>query len=532
MTAVLHPARARRMVAKMPPQPHHDAVLRPLGGLGQGQVLIVSYSEPSYLDALFADLSASDWQDRLVRRQDFARDINGVPRLSPPVHARTNVVLYELACRMPGSPPVAPSKIESMGFVLRRHGQGNTRLAWRKQHGKPLGWHAVSLPAGPEPDPDPARQMMLAPGTTDAALHAVARLRNASGLPQEEVLLLHRAPPDICAKLGKTVLFATLPLASSERSPAAGDAVDYANLAPSDAALLDSHLSRFLRQGGDIPFLKGGQRLEPGWRPAQDAADPAMRDIAEFLRQCQNELGLASGSPAANSLLASLNSVYLPLAETSGGTVTQSILAGTWLLDAGPILLGEASNRTGTFMPLCWPARSASLAQTLTAKAKASLSERARQFQPDTPKFDRPGWLYSVKPFVRLSHGPQCPVRLVWGEASRSFKIRPWWDSDAPPVKIGLPDIGDLRNVKPNVAFEMPPMLANLLTQDPKKLADGEGSTPSGIGLGWLCSFSLPIITICAFIVLNIFLQLFNIIFSWLLWIKICIPIPVPKEGE
>jgi len=55
---------------------------------------------------------------------------------------------------------------------------------------------------------------------------------------------------------------------------------------------------------------------------------------------------------------------------------------------------------------------------------------------------------------------------------------------------------------------------------------DGGG----GVGLGWLCSFSLPIITLCAFIVLNIFLQLFNIIFFWMFYIKICIPIPIPKK--
>jgi hypothetical protein len=79
--------------------------------------------------------------------------------------------------------------------------------------------------------------------------------------------------------------------------------------------------------------------------------------------------------------------------------------------------------------------------------------------------------------------------------------------------------------VKPNVAFEMPPELANLLQGDMKKLKDGEGST-AGLDLGWICSFSIPIITICAFIVLNIFLSLFNLIFGWLAFIKICIPVP------
>ena len=74
----------------------------------------------------------------------------------------------------------------------------------------------------------------------------------------------------------------------------------------------------------------------------------------------------------------------------------------------------------------------------------------------------------------------------------------------------------------------MPPAIANLLKGDMKKLAEGEGST-DGLQIGWLCSFSIPFITICAFIVLNIFLSLFDIIFRWMMFIKVCIPIP--KKG-
>jgi hypothetical protein len=61
-----------------------------------------------------------------------------------------------------------------------------------------------------------------------------------------------------------------------------------------------------------------------------------------------------------------------------------------------------------------------------------------------------------------------------------------------------------------------------------KKLAEGEGST-SGLEVGWICTFSLPIITLCAFIVLNIFLSLFDLFLRWMMFIKICIPIP--KKG-
>jgi len=72
------------------------------------------------------------------------------------------------------------------------------------------------------------------------------------------------------------------------------------------------------------------------------------------------------------------------------------------------------------------------------------------------------------------------------------------------------------------------------LQKDPKSSVKGEDSAGGGVGLGlmWLCSFNIPIITLCAFIVLNIFLSLFDIFFQWMLFIKICIPIPVPTPAK
>ena len=41
-----------------------------------------------------------------------------------------------------------------------------------------------------------------------------------------------------------------------------------------------------------------------------------------------------------------------------------------------------------------------------------------------------------------------------------------------------------------------------------------------------ICSFSIPIITICAMIVLFIFVILLNIVFFWMPFLKICFPLP------
>ena len=142
---------------------------------------------------------------------------------------------------------------------------------------------------------------------------------------------------------------------------------------------------------------------------------------------------------------------------------------------------------------------------------------------------------YVVRAFIRLKPDhPGCPGRLVWSDYSEPFTIAPWFESSGAPVPvIPLPDLMDraqLARVRPTVAFALPPKLAALLRTDAKDLRDGKGSGGNGLGLGWICSFPLPIITLCAFIVLNIFLQLFNLIFWWLPMLKICIPIPKAKE--
>jgi hypothetical protein len=160
----------------------------------------------------------------------------------------------------------------------------------------------------------------------------------------------------------------------------------------------------------------------------------------------------------------------------------------------------------------------------------AALSCLTEQYQARVPpeaKFANANALYAVRAFIRVTGHDDCPDKLVWSMESEPFRILPWWDGEGPATTIALPDLGSLKKIKPSVAFSMPPAIGNLLSGDMSKLKDGDGST-DGPGIAWLCSFSIPFITICAFIVLNIFLSLFDIIFRWMLFIKICIPIPKP----
>jgi len=109
--------------------------------------------------------------------------------------------------------------------------------------------------------------------------------------------------------------------------------------------------------------------------------------------------------------------------------------------------------------------------------------------------------------------------------------IAAWYEGGQrshPPVP--LPDITTL-NPKPNCSFQVPGSLMGAMQgASLSGLTSGAGGG-AGMSLGWICSFSIPIITICAFFVLNIFLSLLNIVFFWLPFIKICIPFPMPSPA-
>src|SRR5262249_24819983 len=54
---------------------------------------------------------------------------------------------------------------------------------------------------------------------------------------------------------------------------------------------------------------------------------------------------------------------------------------------------------------------------------------------------------------------------------------------------------------------------------------DGGGNSPCQGGLGTICSLSIPIITICAFIILIIMVSLLDLIFHWVPYFMLCFPV-------
>jgi hypothetical protein len=528
---LLHPAQRRRLAPMMPPEQHHDVVIRPLGA-GSGSSVIVTSKIVKFVQGLFEDLQADDWKARLAPMRGIRHDSDRRLKLSLPIHRSHQIALFEVICAQPGSPRLDPKKIASQGLVIRRY-RANRWQGWMNQGKKISGWLPIGLA---DADPDPARRQSSHPANR-AAREAIAKAKPPSNL-EEEVVDLYLAPPEVCSARGRTILFAVLPIASDARSDDPPPAVDYSRLPKDELDLMVGHLSEYLKERPKIPLPRGGQVLSKDWNvlagaprpPATPAADAGqLGALGTFLQQMSVELDWQGPSPGATALRKEMDKIQLPTRDERGQATT--ISASNFIDIATRVLLAGENNTDKVVMPLEWPRIDIAVGRRLTKAALDCLSARHAQLVTSPGKFEVASDLFAVRAFLRVKGPDGCPDKLVWSQPSELFRVAAWWDGDGPTTKISLPDISQLGKLKPNVSFEMPPFLGNLLKGDMKKLSDGEGSEPSKIGLGWLCSFSIPIITLCAFIVLNIFLSLFDIFLRWMLFIKICIPIPVPKEG-
>ncbi len=133
---------------------------------------------------------------------------------------------------------------------------------------------------------------------------------------------------------------------------------------------------------------------------------------------------------------------------------------------------------------------------------------------------------------------PQCDQEQLYiSQPTVPFELAPFFDPDAParPIRIGLPvdvSIGGLRKFKKNVAFMMSKELRNKLESVGPGMLNGDAPGGEGVfDLGHICSFSIPIITLCAFILLMIIVILLNIVFWWIPFLKICFPLNLKAKA-
>ncbi|MFU2486470.1 hypothetical protein [Thauera sp. WH-1] len=489
--------------------------------------------------------SDADAASALARIRQAARG-QTVLKLFQPIQRQFHLAVMEARCDTPGQPRIDPAKVESAGLVIRRLRSDNgreLRQGWMHAADGVRGWVQVDsseAPLPPRHDPD-ARRRLSRPGTRQPALdREILTLISAreEAVLSEEVVPMFIAPPEVCAAAGATLFYGLVPTTSSDRAEGGAPAFDHEGFGASSSAFT-THLVGPLRGLADS-FPRPGQAVTQDLstlaRTPTDADQGAMQRLLLLLRQLAVEFGAFEDSAEAEALLQLLDGIGLPLADAAGKPIEGTTPAGDFLREATAILLDADTPAVAPKMPLGWPALDADTARRLAQALHACLLRRFEALAGQAGRYDEQDAQYMLRAFVRLKPEGPCPARTVWSAYSPRFVIAPWYEgSGAPPTQVAMPDPTDkatLRKLKPNVAFAVPASMQHLLSGDPLDMLEGKKPAGEGLGLGWICGFNIPIITICAFIVLNIFLSLFDLFLRWMMFIKICIPFPKKGGGE
>lgn len=161
----------------------------------------------------------------------------------------------------------------------------------------------------------------------------------------------------------------------------------------------------------------------------------------------------------------------------------------------------------------------------------------------------RNAWFVIRCVYERPHCGPLFPALV--SKSSRVFQMASFFDPDAPtrPIRIPMPvDVSPsgLRKFQKNTAFVISDMLCGKIKKI-RKITFGDlvlsvlpwpfhkdlpdpgdtGPCKSDSGsFGMICSLSIPIVTLCALILLIIMVALFDLFFRWIPFLFVCLPIP------
>jgi hypothetical protein len=153
-----------------------------------------------------------------------------------------------------------------------------------------------------------------------------------------------------------------------------------------------------------------------------------------------------------------------------------------------------------------------------------------------TARFDHRG-LYEIRCFVRRhkpdcprqNEAPDCPGELVWSEPTESYQLASPTDligTSQRPITIQMPDLAELAAQVATLPLNK---VSPMKVVQPQSLNfsvnDGKPEN-GGVGFPQICFFAIPLITIVAFFVLNLFLPIVIFLFGlfFLLRLKFCIP--------
>jgi hypothetical protein len=494
----------------------------------EGRPVLVERTDDDFIAALLDELNSDDGRKLLARTVLNAGEQKQGLKLYQPVHRSFHLSIFEASCDAFGEPRLDAAKIDSAGLVVRRFNPASGRReGWMKLGGEVRGWMPLADARELDRDPDPTRREEPFP-----AGHPEINtlLKNALGAPQpyeESVSLLFVAPPHVCAAARRTILYGLVPVASSEL---------VSTKMRSEPRYEEDELRGLL-----APYFRDPQGIRLGGIGGKSYspryAEELLRD-SSFVGSAEKEAARKQAEQQLDQfatmvrmlvsvfnafehkeLRAALNQVQLDNGKRLGDS----------LAEAAQVFAIEQEDRLYR-MPKTWPLLSdRTFTEVVRAAAKAS-STRLSTLVPRQGRFDVPGARYEARGFIRVKRDDGCPPKLVWSAPSQPFQIASWYENGKlPPVQVALPPVtrNNVSSFLPNVAFQVPKNIFDMISRNkPKDFLEQKAKEGRSIGVDWICGFNIPIITLCAFIVLSIFLALLNIIFWWLPFIKICFPLP------
>ena len=543
------------------PCPLWDTLPVGAGAAGLAGPWIAELKTDSFVDDFTAMLAgASPTQLGDMAPQQRAGNGDDPPyRLFQPLNQRYYLVSATLACRRPGIPDhtVRPNRQERTTFVIRRLTDSGGEQAFKPGNGPHDGWVAADgtgLIAGEEQHPmHPAPVAAFAePGTTTSAL----------GL-------------DRAAGAGRTVFFGYIPAAKrNELLGPMDDPVGKLKKLPNGTApdpILSWLISRVIQPWAQL--VTAAEALpspppKPNPLNVTYASLFVILDLGDWLHQYLPDVyaAIMGGSAPTDSAYTSLLNALAGITDIDQNnpqvSLSQAIAATATFRDptnpASDLLQGADVSGPSTSYDLTHISRPETFLTTtpnpvnpaVTAPTWALVDLAAQALKVQQPELTLPpeleGMILDRPAPSSGGTGPTYVIRTVFehppclavlSAPSHPFELAGALDADAPARKILLqmPDITNMRSFKRGVAIEMPPALNAMLariTPDVPDILKGNPPGGNGVGLGWICSFSLQIIFLVAFIVMFIFLILLNIVFWWMAFLKICFPIPVPASKQ
>jgi hypothetical protein len=446
-------------------------------------------------------------------------------KLYQPAHGHFNLISASLVCRLAGLPDRhVEGATETVSFLVRKVANGN-EMAWTNDPINGKGWKTV------------ANKKELAEYEELNPMFPV-------GYQQDDQ---------------RRRLFAGLvPTSSSEsyQPTAAVSTPSTPPAAPLPDPRMDEAETRVLQvlQTNFLPIIAPHVSSDPNAkkmleRGQKEASLFLILDLAEildtYLPTLWNNHILTGTAPAGNT-----PDLYDLLNEaTVQGTLTWRVALKTIWEQRDALMKGDPVTVSFNLINARWNATKFSVG-ALRAHLKTAFGPYTEPAVPPVssvtptasmrklPKFDvGPNVRYVVRCVYQRPHcTPLIPP--VVSAPTEEFIISNFFDPDAParPIRIPMPldtTIAGLRQFPKSVGIIMSDKLREQVASvtDLQKALDGELASGESFDLGVICSFSIPVITIVALVVMIIFIALLNIVFWWMPLFRICLPIPVKAKA-